>query len=147
MSVLIENQNILFTKKTFFFKQLLKPTISINRWVAIVLYQFRFINDECGLDFEKRITYKLTKGKQSTRLTRRTLDETIAIKDHWLKMTGCRIVECKQHRTNDKKVTIPYLTTRRSLSLLFTLRATHACLTRNRKCGAPHSERHLPIAQ
>ena len=61
------------------------------------------MNDECGLDFAKRITYKLTRGNQKTRLTRRSLDETIATIDRWLKMTGCRIVECKQIRTNDKK--------------------------------------------
>ena len=79
------------------------PRISTNRWVAIVLYQFRTMNDECGLYFAKRITYKLTRGKQNTCLTRRSLDETIATIDRWLKMTGCRIVECKQIRTNDKK--------------------------------------------
>ena len=65
------------------------------------------MNDECGLDFAKRITYKLTRGKQNTCLTRRSLDETIATIDRWLKMTGCRIVECKQLRTNDKKSNNP----------------------------------------
>ena len=65
------------------------------------------MNDECGLDFAKIITYKLTRGKQNTCLTRRSLDETIATIDRWLKMTGCRIVECKQLGTNDKKSNNP----------------------------------------
>ena len=65
------------------------------------------MNDECGLDFAKRITYKLTRGKQNTCLTRHSLDDTIATIDRWLKMTGCRIVECKQFHTNDKKSNNP----------------------------------------
>ena len=83
--------------------------ISINRCVAFVLYWFLFMNYECGLDFAKVITYKLTRDKQNTCLTRRSLDETIATIDRWLKMTGCRIVECKQRRTNDKKGNNPLL--------------------------------------
>ena len=59
--------------------------------------------DECGLDFAKRIAYKLTRGKQNACRTRRSLDETTTTIDRWLKMTGSRIVECKQILANDKK--------------------------------------------
>ena len=105
--------------------------ISINRWIAIVLYLFRTMNDECGLDFANIMTYKLTRGKQNTCLTHRSLDETIATIDRCLKITGCRIVQCKQIYTNDKKsnnplphnteksVALVYYTLRPSVSPLF----------------------------
>ena len=76
--------------------------------------------NECGLDFAKRITCKLTGGKQNTCLTLRSLDETIATIDRWLKMTGCRIVECKQLRTNDKKSNNPLPhNTEKSVALVY----------------------------
>ena len=50
----------------------------------------------------KRYPYKQNPGH-----TRRSLDETIATIDRWLKMTGCRIVECKQIHANDKKSNTP----------------------------------------
>ena len=78
------------------------------------------MNDECGLDIAKRITYNLTRSKQNTCLTRRSLDETIATIDGWLKMTGCRIVECKHLRTNNKKSNNPLPhNTEKSVALVY----------------------------
>ena len=71
------------------------------------------------LQKELRRAYKLTRGKQNTCLTRRSLDEIVTI-DHWLKMTGCRIVECKQLRTNDKKSSNSLLhNTEKSVALVY----------------------------
>ena len=84
------------------------------------------MNDECGLDFAKRYTWKLTGGKQNTCLTRRSLEETIATIDRWLKMTGCRIVECKQLHANDKKSNnnnpLPHNTEKSVALVYYTLR-------------------------
>ena len=77
------------------------------------------MSDECGLDFAKTITYKLTRGKQNTCLTRRSLDKTKATIDRWLRMTGCRIVECKQRRTNYKKRNNPLPHNTKSVALVY----------------------------
>ena len=72
------------------------------------------------MDFAKRYTYKLTGGKQNPCLIRRSLVEKIATIDGWLKMTGCRIVECKQVHTNDKKSNNPLPhNTEKSVALVY----------------------------
>ena len=81
------------------------------------------MNDEY---LAKRYTYKLTGGKQNTCLTRRSLDETIATIDCWLRLTGCRLAECKQLRTNDRKSNNPLPhNTEKFVGLVYSKDETH----------------------
>ena len=68
-------------------------------------------------------------GKQTSGLTRRSLDETIAAIDRCLKMTGCRIVECKQAHTNNMKSNNPLPHSTEKSVVLYEIYVTELDLT------------------